>query len=140
MTVKNRAIGMANASRRSKTHIPKKILETEGYFYEAEIEYPTYHTFSMNNSSGEILRGVFYYDTKLGHTFLERHQVMEDIYSTTEHENLHAAILQCIEWEFDDLDKGWITEMDMVRCDERQEHNAIRILLWEDEYLPLTKE
>jgi len=132
MTVKNRSIGLSNARRRAKT--PKKILETEGYFYEAEIDYPSEHTFTMNNQSGEIFRGVYYADTKLGHTFLERHQVIEDIESTTEHENLHAAIFQCIEWEFIELDFAKILESDLIRLDERQEHNLIRILLWEEEY------
>lgn len=137
MTVKNKALGIALAIRRAKSHSvyePKKILETEGYFYEAEIDYPTYHTFTMNNQSGEILRGVYYADSKKCHTFLERHQVVEDIYSTTEHECLHASIFQCQEWEFDELDKGDLLDKDMIRLDERQEHNIIRIMLWEDEY------
>ncbi len=137
MTVKNRAIGLANAMRRAQSHVPKKILETEGYFYEADIDYPSYHTFTMNNQSGEIYRGVFYADTKFGHTFLERHQVIEDVYSTTEHECLHAAIFQCLEWEYEELDKGELLDKDMIRIDERQEHNIIRIMLWEDEYLDI---
>jgi len=139
MTVKNKAQGLANASRRASSHkskkfIPRKILETEGEFYEAEVDYPSNHTFTMNNQSGEILRGVSYSDTKEAHTFLERHQVIEDVESTTEHENLHQAIFQCQEWEYDELDKMHILESDMIRIDERQEHNIIRIMLWEEEY------
>jgi len=133
MTVKNRAEGIINARTRAK-HRPKKILESEGDFYDADIDYPSYHTFSMNNQSGEILRGVFYADSKKSHTFLERHQVIEDVESTTEHENLHAAIFQCMEWEYDDLEDAKILEKDIIRMDERQEHNMIRILLWEREY------
>lgn len=137
MTVKNRALGLANARRRARSTVPKKILETEGYFYEADIDYPSYHTFSMNNQSGEILRGVYYADSKKSHTFLERHQVVEDVYSTTEHECLHAAIFQCLEWEYEELNLGELLESDMTRIDEREEHNIIRILLWEDEYFDI---
>lgn len=133
MTVKNRSTGISNAIRRAK-YQPKKILEDEGDFYEADIDYPSYHTFTMNNQSGEILRGVYYADTKNSHTFLERHQVIEDVLSTTEHENLHAAIFQCFEWEYEELYLGNIREKDVTRIDEREEHNIIRILLWEEEY------
>ncbi len=134
MTVKNRTLGMLNASRRAKKRL-KPILENiDGDYYIAHIDYPSYHTFVMNNQSGEILRGVYYADTKTGYTFLERHQVIEDVESTTEHENLHAAIFQCTEWELDDLEDGKILDKHLVRINERTEHNIIRILLWEEEY------
>jgi len=134
MTVKNRAIGLANASRNAKRLKP--ILENiDGDYYIADIPYPSYHTFVMNNQSGEILRGVYYADNKKGYTFLERHQVIEDVESTTEHENLHAAIFQCIEWELDDLQDGKMLDKDLFKLNDREEHNIIRIMLWENEYL-----
>ena len=133
MTVRNKASGLANARIRAKRLKP--ILEDiDGDYYVAHIDYPNYHTFEMNNQSGEILRGVYYADTKTGYTFLERHQVVEDVESTTEHENLHAAIFQCEEWELDDLEDGKMLEKDLVRVNDRTEHNIIRILLWESEY------
>lgn len=134
MTVKNRTIGLANAQRRAKQHNPKIIMEDEGDFYVVEVDYPSYHTFVTNNQSGEILRGVYYADTKKGFTFLERHQVIEDILSTTEHENLHAAIFQCLEWEYDELEDMKLLEKHLTRIDERSEHDIIRLLLWEKEY------
>lgn len=134
MTVKNKVIGLANASRRAKNRMPRKILETEGEFYEADIDYPSHHTFTMFNQSGDMFRGVYYMDSKLAHTFLERHQVIEDVESTTEHENLHQAIFQCQEWEYDELNLGHLLDSDMIRMDERQEHNIIQIMLWEKEY------
>jgi hypothetical protein len=88
----------------------------------------------MFNQSGEILRGVYYSDSKRGYTFLHRHENKKDVLSTTEHENLHAAIDQCREWEFDDLANGKMLEKDMIFMDDMEEHNMMRIALWRDEY------
>ncbi len=134
MTVKNRASGIALATARSQKRTFKPILETEGDFYVAEIDYPSYQTFRLFNQSGEIYRGVFYADSKRSYVFLHRHECIPDIIATSIHECLHAAIFQCIEWELDDLAEGKLLDKNIVRMDDNEEHNMIRIALLPEEY------
>lgn len=131
MTVKGRAGGIARMTRK---RIPKMILETDGDFYQADIDYPSEHTFKMFNQSGESFRGVYYSDSKRGYTFLHRHENVPDVISTCEHENMHAAIDQCREWEWDDLNLGKMLESDMIMMDDMEEHNMMRYAIWGDEY------
>ena len=131
MTVKNRAAGL---ERMKRTKPPKLITETDGDFYLAVIELPSYHTFRIFNQSGEILRGVYYSDSKRSYTFLHRHENMEDVFSTTEHENIHAAIDQCREWELNEIiDNKMLTKYEL-HMDDNEEHNGMRIAIWEKEY------
>lgn len=134
MTIKNKASGLAIARARSLKRTPKPIYETEGDFYVAEIDYPSYQTWRIFNQSGEILRGVFYYDSKRSYIFLHRHECVPDIIATSIHESLHAGIFQCIEWELDDLAEGKILDKNIVRMDDNEEHNMIRIALLPEEY------
>lgn len=115
-------------------HTLKPILEDEGDFYLETSNIPSYHTFRIFNQSGEILRGVYYADSKRNYTFLHRHECMEDVYSTTEHENIHAAIAQCKEWEETDIINAKMTEKYRLTMDDNEEHNMIRIALQEEEY------
>ena len=112
----------------------KRIEETEGDFYEAVIEYPSYQTWRIANQSGEILRGVYYGDTKRSYIFMHRHECPEDEIATSVHESIHAAIDQCREWEFDDLSLGKILDKDLLRMDDNEEHNMIRITLQAERY------
>jgi len=101
MTVKNRSLGYARASARAKARAKAKtpkVISEDGDFYLEQPDFPSYHTWRISNQSGENLRGVFYGDSKRNYTFLHRHEVEEDWLSTTEHENIHAGIFQCIEW------------------------------------------
>ena len=134
MTVKNRASGIAIARARSEKRRFKPILETEGDFYVAEVDYPSYQTWRIFNQSGEIYRGVFYADSKRSYVFLHRHECIPDIIATSIHECLHAAIFQCIEWELDDLAEGKLLDKNIVRMDDNEEHNMIRIALLPEEY------
>ena len=131
MTVKNRAAGL---ERMKRTKTPTLILETKGDFYLAVLDLPSYHTFRIFNQSGEILRGVYYSDSKRGYTFLHRHENMADVFSTTEHENIHAAIDQCREWELDDLIDNTMISKHELHMDDNEEHNGMRIAIWEEEY------
>ena len=134
MTVKNRASGLAMARARSQKRIFKPILETKGDFYIADIDYPSYQNFRLFNQSGEILRGVFYGDSKRTYVFLHRHECIPDIISTSIHESLHAGIFQCMEWELDDLADGKLLDKDIIRMDDNEEHNMIRVALLPEEY------
>lgn len=118
----------------SKKRTPKVIEETDGDFYEAFIDFPSYQTWKLFNQSGEILRGVYYGDTKRSYVFLHRHECPEDEIQTSIHESLHAAIDQCREWEFDDLGLGKILDKDLLRMDDIEEHNMIRIALQAERY------
>ena len=51
-----------------------------------------------------------------------------------EHENLHAAIFQLIEWEIDELTEEKLIEKYIIRMDDNEEHNMIRVALQEEEY------
>ena len=66
--------------------------------------------------------------------FLHRHECREDEISTSAHESLHAAIDQVREWEYDDFSLGKILEKDLLRMDDIEEHNMIRIALQPEEY------
>ena len=134
MTVKNRATGLAMARARSQKRIFKPILETKGDFYIADIDYPSYQNFRLFNQSGEILRGVFYGDSKRTYVFLHRHECIPDIIATSIHESLHAGIFQCMEWELDDLADGKLLDKDIIRMDDNEEHNMIRVALLPEEY------
>jgi hypothetical protein len=109
-------------------------METEGDFYYADINDPSHHTFRLFNQSGEILRGVYYSDSKRSYTFLHRHENLADIISTTEHENMHAAIDQCREWEWDSLNLGEMLEADLLSMDDNEEHSMMRVAIWGSEY------
>jgi hypothetical protein len=133
MTVRNRrstSDHKADARRRNL----KLIDETDGDYYNADIDYPSYQTWKLFNQSGEILRGVYYGDTKRSYVFLHRHECPEDEIQTSIHESLHAAIDQCREWEFDDLGEGKLLDKDIIRMDDIEEHNMIRIALLADRY------
>ena len=134
MTVKNRASGLAMARARSQKRVFKPILETDGDFYIAEIDYPSSQTWRLFNQSGEILRGVFYADSKRSYVFMHRHECIPDIIATSVHESLHAGVFQCIEWELDDLEDGKILDKDTTRMDDNEEHNMIRVALLPEEY------
>lgn len=134
MTVKNRALGRVNARERAKRKIIKPILETDGDFYEADVDYPSYQTWRITNQSGENFRGVFYSDSKRTYVFLHRHECIEDIIATSVHESIHAGIFQCVEWEYDELEKGKLLDKYMIRMDDNEEHNMIRIALLPEEY------
>jgi hypothetical protein len=134
MTVKNRASGLAMARARSQKKVYKPILETDGDFYIADIDYPSFQTFRLFNQSGENLRGVFYADSKRTYVFMHRHECIPDIMATSEHESLHAGIFQCMEWELDDLTEGKLLDKDCIRMDDNEEHNMIRIALLPEEY------
>jgi len=134
MTVKNRAQGIALAKERAKNKELKIIEETEGDFYEAHIEYPSWQTWHIANQSGEMLRGVFYPDSKRHYVFLHRHECVEDIVATSIHESIHAGIFQCIEWEYDEMEKGMLLEKYLTRMDDTEEHNMIRIAVMPEEY------
>lgn len=134
MTVKNREAGRALAKSRAEKNKFKPILETEGDFYVADIDYPTYQTWRIFNQSGESYRGVFYSDSKRSYVFLHRHECIEDIIATSVHESLHAAIFQCTEWEFDELSLGKLLDKDLIRMDDNEEHSMIRIALLPEEY------
>ncbi len=134
MTVKNRAAGVQNARSRAKKRNYAPVMEDDGVAYSVDVDYPSFHTWRLFNQSGEILRGVCYSDSKRSYTFLHRHEVRGDWLSTTEHENLHSAIFQCVEWEYDEMAEGKLLEKDMIRIDDNEEHNMIRIMLQEEEY------
>lgn len=134
MTIKNRSEGISRAKERAKHHESTVITESDGDIYIAHVEYPNHHTFRVFNQSGETYRGVYYADSKRGYTFLHRHENIEDILSTTEHENLHAGIFQCREWEFDEIEEGKLLDKHVLRMDDNEEHNMIRIALQEEEY------
>lgn len=134
MTVKNRSSGYQRARERARLRKTPKVIEENGDFYLEAPDYPSYHTWRLQNQSGEILRGVFYADSKRNYTFLHRHEVEEDWLSTTEHENIHSAIFQCIEWEIDEMADGKLLDKDSIRMDDNEEHNMIRIALQEEEY------
>jgi hypothetical protein len=125
LTVKNRG---------KRDYIPKQILELEGDFYIATNELPSYHTFRIFNQSGEILRGVFYADSKRNYTFLHRHECIPDVYKTTEHENIHAAIETIHEWETQELIDDTMVGKFELKMDDNEEHNMIRIALLPEEY------
>ena len=113
---------------------PKPILEDEGDFYLIEPEYPSHQTFTITPQLGDPYRGIFYADDKQSYIHCGRHEVIEDIISTAEHEALHAAIWQCIEWEFEDMWNNDLIEKWSIKTNDRKEHNAIRIMLMEQEY------
>ncbi len=127
MTVKNRSVGIKNARF-------NPVMETDGHFYVAEIDYPSHQTWRIANQSGESFRGVFYADSKRSYVFLHRHECVEDIIATSIHESIHAGIFQCLEWEFDELSNGKILDKDCIRMDDNEEHNMIRIALLPEEY------
>lgn len=124
--------GTKCSSRVRKT--PRVIMEGDGDFYLETSNLPSHHTFRTFNQSGEIFRGIYYADSKRGYTFLHRHEVLEDILSTTEHENIHAAIAQIREWEEDEVLNSKLTAKYELLMDDNEEHNMIRIALQEEEY------
>ncbi len=129
MTVKNRA----SVYSKKRTFQPKMI-EEKGDFYLETPDEPSYQTWRIQNQSGEILRGVYYGDSKRSYVFLHRHENIEDVLSTSEHESIHSAIFQCIEWELDDIQAGTMLEKDSIIMDDNEEHAMIRIALQEVEY------
>jgi len=135
MTVKNKILGIQIAERRAKArkYNPKLILEAKGDFYLQTPDYPSYSTFRMFNQSGENYRGVFYADSKRNYVFCQRHENIEDVLSTTEHENIHAAIFQCVEWEIEDLADDKLIEKYTIKMDDNEEHNMIRVAIWGEE-------
>lgn len=133
MTVRNKRSDSTHREQAKKRKL-KIIDETDGDFYEAFIEFPSYQTWKLFNQSGEILRGVYYGETKRSYVFLHRHECPEDEIQTSIHESLHAAIDQCREWEYDDLNLGKILDKDLIRMDDTEEHNMIRIALQAERY------
>lgn len=114
---------------------PKVIMEDEGDFYLIEDIYPSSQTFRMTVESGETMRGVYYAEDKSSYIFLNRHENIEDVMSTCNHEALHAAIFQVIEWEYLEMLNDEITEKWSIKGNNNfKEHNAIRIMLWAPEY------
>ena len=113
---------------------PKPILEDEGDFYLETPEYPSHQTFTITPQLGDPYRGIFYPDDKQSYVHCGRHEVIEDILSTCEHEALHAAIWQCSEWEFEEMWNDALTEKWSLKTNDRKEHYAIRIMLMEQEY------
>jgi len=121
-------------TRKVRTRPLKPILEEDGDFYLETPELPSHHTWRLFNQSGEILRGVFYADSKRNYTFLHRHESMEDIYKTTEHENIHAAIDLIREWEQDELMENKMSDKWETRMDDNEEHNMIRVAVMPEFY------
>ena len=110
-------------------------MEDEGDVYTIEVDYPSIQTFVITPQLGETFRGVFYPENKQSYVHLGRHESLEDIEKTCEHEGIHAAIYQCIDWEYeemwnDELTKKW----SLTDNNDRKEHNAIRIMLLPEEY------
>ena len=113
---------------------PRPIMEDEGDFYLETPEYPSYQTFTITPQLGDSYRGIFYPDDKQGYVHCGRHEVLDDVLSTCEHEALHAAIWQVSEWEFEEMWNDALTEKWSLKTNDRKEHNAIRIMLMEKEY------
>lgn len=119
----------------NRKYNPKVIMEDIGDIYVEEVQYPSHQTFKITTESGETFRGVFYTEDKSSYVFLNRHENIEDILSTCEHEALHAAIYQCMEWEFEEMWNDTLTEKWSIKGNNNlKEHNAIRVMLQEQEY------
>ena len=88
-----------------------------------------------SHDPGETYRGVFYPEDKSNYVFLNRHENIADIISTSIHESLHAAIYQCMEWEWTEIWNDELTEKWSVKGNNGlKEHNAIRVMLFAEEY------
>jgi len=68
----------------------------------------------------EILRGKFEPQSIKSYVFVGRHEVLEDLYHTCEHEDLHAVL-------------DHIAEEDNLLIDIDMEHWAILRVAWSDE-------
>lgn len=113
---------------------PKPILEDEGDFYLFTPEYDSHQTFTIAPQLGESYRGVFYADNKQSYVHAGRHENIEDIISTCVHESLHAAIWECSDWEYIEMWNNELREKDIIKTDDRKEHNAIRVMLMAEHY------
>ena len=114
---------------------PKIIMENKGDVYISNEEYPSYQTFIPTTESGETFRGVFYGEDKSSYVFLNRHESVCDLISTCNHEAIHAAVWQIIEWELIEMFNDDLTEKWTIKGNNnRKEHNAIRVLLMPEEY------
>lgn len=114
---------------------PKLILEDEGDIYVSEEDYPSFQTFKCVTESGETFRGVFYGEDKSSYVFLNRHENIEDVISTSIHESIHTAIWQVMEWEWIEMWNDDLTEKWSIKGNNNlKEHNAIKIMLMVEEY------
>jgi hypothetical protein len=130
MNCGTRCGGRPSGSKRN----PKVIMEEEGDLYVVESDWPSYQTFTIGPQPGETYRGVFYPDNKQSYVHCNRHENLEDLFSTCNHEAIHAAIWECIWEEWREMWNDNMVEKDTIKTDDRKEHNAIRIMLMADLY------
>lgn len=77
---------------------------------------------------------MYYGDSRRNYTFLHRHEYLPEIFSTTEHENMHAAIDTIRDWELTEVMEDKLLSKHQLHMDDNEEHNMIRIALSPEEY------
>jgi hypothetical protein len=72
-----------------------------------------------------MVRGIFHSESYRSVVYAGRHESIQEIIDTCVHETIHGVVQESI----DDLEEN------ELKIDIEQEHNAIRYMMWADEFL-----
>jgi len=111
----------------------KSIREDKDYdvfIADKDSEQDYYQDFKINPD--EILRGIYHGDSDVSTIFLKRHASLTEILTTSEHEDIHAAISHILAEE---REEDYLSSNDLTRIDVDMEHKIIPIIQWIDDYL-----
>lgn len=85
-------------------------------------DFEHYHQDFKLMPTEDIVRGIYENYSNKSYVFVARHETLDEIYHTSEHEDIHAV--------FDH-----IIEDDNLQVDVSMEHWAIRQMMWSEESL-----